>query len=51
MTLEEQQKTQKRIICSRSFGRKITEFEFVRQSICAHAERAAEKLRQERQIC
>lgn len=51
LTLEQQQKAKKQIICFRSFGRKITEFEFVRQSICAHAERAAEKLRQQRQCC
>ncbi|HGJ5892604.1 MAG TPA: translesion error-prone DNA polymerase V subunit UmuC [Arsenophonus apicola] len=51
LTLEQQQKAKKQIICSRSFGRKISEFEFVRQSICAHAERAAEKLRQQRQCC
>ncbi|MFW0003643.1 MAG: hypothetical protein AB8W37_04035 [Arsenophonus endosymbiont of Dermacentor nuttalli] len=44
-------KNQKANNLFRSFGRKITEFEFVRQSICAHAERAADKLRQGRQTC
>ncbi|HGJ5868529.1 MULTISPECIES: translesion error-prone DNA polymerase V subunit UmuC [Arsenophonus] len=51
LTLEEQQNPKKQIICSRSFGNKITNFDFVRQSVCARAERAAEKLREEKQFC
>ncbi|RJT32564.1 translesion error-prone DNA polymerase V subunit UmuC [Rahnella woolbedingensis] len=39
------------IICSRSFGERITQLEDMRQAVCQYAERAAEKLRQERQYC
>ncbi|HEM8835801.1 TPA: Y-family DNA polymerase [Klebsiella aerogenes] len=39
------------IICSRSFGHRITEYEEMRQAICSYASRAAEKLRQEHQYC
>lgn len=39
------------ILCSRSFGEKLTDEQSVRQAICFHAERAAEKLRAERQAC
>ncbi|EGG7716442.1 DUF4113 domain-containing protein, partial [Salmonella enterica] len=39
------------IICSRSFGERVTTYEALRQAICQHAERAAEKLRGERQFC
>ncbi|WP_406812803.1 DinB/UmuC family translesion DNA polymerase [Klebsiella oxytoca] len=30
------------MVCSRSFGVKITEYESLRQAICQHAERASE---------
>lgn len=43
--------TKQQIICSRSFGHRITEYQEMQQAICAYAERAAEKLRAERQYC
>ncbi|HBS0957837.1 DUF4113 domain-containing protein, partial [Klebsiella pneumoniae] len=43
--------TKQQIVCSRSFGVKITEYESLRQAICQHAERASEKLRKEHQYC
>ncbi len=39
------------IICSRSFGERVTDYEHMRQAICSHAFRAAEKLRAEHQYC
>jgi len=39
------------IICSRSFGERITQLQDMRQAVCQYAERASEKLRQERQYC
>jgi DNA polymerase V len=39
------------IICSRSFGERITQLQDMRQAVCQYAERAAEKIRQERQYC
>lgn len=39
------------IICSRSFGDRITAYEDMRQAICSYAARAAEKLRGEHQYC
>ncbi|QMV54232.1 translesion error-prone DNA polymerase V subunit UmuC [Ewingella americana] len=39
------------IICSRSFGDRITQMQDMRQAVYQYAERAAEKLRQERQYC
>ncbi|PVZ84168.1 DNA polymerase V subunit UmuC [Serratia sp. S1B] len=39
------------IICSRSFGQRITQLQDMRQAVCQYAERAAEKLRAERQYC
>lgn len=39
------------IVCSRSFGERVTTYEAMRQAVCQHAERAAEKLRGERQFC
>lgn len=35
---------------SRSFGERITEYDAMRQSVCAYAERVAEKLREDRQF-
>lgn len=49
--LEEAPPPKQQIICSRSFGERITAYEAMRQAICQYAERAAEKLRQERQHC
>lgn len=39
------------IVCSRSFGGRITEYHEMRQAICSYASRAAEKLRGEHQYC
>lgn len=39
------------IICSRSFGERISDYEAMRQAICSYAARAAEKLRAEHQYC
>lgn len=39
------------IVCSRSFGTRITDYNEMRQAVCQYAERAAEKLRQEKQYC
>ncbi|MFI8418125.1 translesion error-prone DNA polymerase V subunit UmuC [Serratia sp. NPDC078593] len=43
--------TKQQIICSRSFGERITEYEQMHQAICLYATRAAEKLRAEHQHC
>lgn len=43
--------TKQQIICSRSFGHRITDYAEMHQAICTYAERAAEKLRIERQYC
>lgn len=41
--------TKQQIICSRSFGHRITQYADMHQAVCAYAERAAEKLRAEHQ--
>ncbi|EHA7828197.1 Y-family DNA polymerase [Salmonella enterica] len=51
ISLEEAPSPKQHIICSRSFGERVTTYEALRQAICQHAERAAEKLRGERQFC
>ena len=51
LDLEEFAPTKQQIICSRSFGHRITQYEEMHQAICAYAERAAEKLRGEHQYC
>lgn len=51
ISLEEAPSPKQQIICSRSFGERVTTYEALRQAICQHAERAAEKLRGERQLC
>ncbi|MDT1894259.1 DNA polymerase V subunit UmuC, partial [Acinetobacter baumannii] len=51
INLEDAPPPKQQIICSRSFGQRITTYESMRQAICQYAERAAEKLRQERQYC
>lgn len=51
ISLEEVPPPKQQIICSRSFGERITTYEAMRQAICQYAERAAEKLRGERQFC
>lgn len=39
------------IICSRSFGEWVSEYEPMRQAVCSYASRAAERLRHEHQYC
>ncbi|MEA9392658.1 Y-family DNA polymerase [Acerihabitans sp. TG2] len=51
INLEEVPSSKQQIICSRSFGERITTYEAMRQAICQYAERAAEKLREEHQFC
>lgn len=48
---EEFAPTKQQIMCSRSFGYRITDYEEMRQAVCTYAERAAEKLRGEKQFC
>lgn len=49
MSLEEAPPAKQQIVCSRSFGEKITEYDSLRQAVCQYAERVSEKLRKERQ--
>lgn len=51
ISLETQAPAKQQIVCSRSFGGRVTELEAMRQAVCRYAERAAEKLRQEKQYC
>jgi DNA polymerase V len=49
MALEQIPATKKQIICSRSFGARVTSRVQMRQAVCEHVTRAAEKLRKEQQ--
>lgn len=49
--LEEAPPAKQQIVCSRSFGERIVTQEDMRQAVCQYTERAAEKLRGERQYC
>ena len=49
--LEQLAQTKQQIICSRSFGERITEFDPMREALAGYMERAAEKLRTEGQRC
>ncbi|AMO48903.1 DNA polymerase V [Enterobacter sp. FY-07] len=49
--LEEFAPAKQEIVCSRSFGGRITDYHEMRQAICSYASRAAEKLRGEHQYC
>jgi DNA polymerase V len=51
LELEEFAPTKQQIVCSRSFGDRVTEYDMMREAICSHAVRAAEKLRGEHQFC
>jgi len=51
LELEEFAPEKQEIICSRSFGERITQYDQMRQAICSYAIRAAEKLRGEHQYC
>ncbi len=48
---EEFAPTKQNILCSRSFGHRITAYEDMHEAVCTYAERAAEKLRAEKQFC
>ncbi len=50
LSLEQQPAVKQQIICSRSFGQRISQFEEMKQAVCTYAARAAEKLRQEGQF-
>lgn len=49
--LEEFAPAKQQIVCSRSFGERITIKTGMQQALCQYATRAAEKLRSERQYC
>ena len=49
--LEEVRKVKQQILCSRSFGVKVTDIGTMRKAVCEYAERSAEKLREEKQRC
>ncbi|WHP29459.1 translesion error-prone DNA polymerase V subunit UmuC [Trabulsiella odontotermitis] len=51
LALEEFAPSKQQIINSRSFSHRITQYEEMHQAVCAYAERAAEKLREEKQYC
>ena len=51
LELEEFAPVKQEIICSRSSGERITDYDAMRQAICSYASRAAEKLRGEHQYC
>lgn len=51
LELEEFAPVKQEIVCSRSFGERVTEYEQMRQAICSYAARSAEKLRAEHQYC
>jgi DNA polymerase V len=47
LSLEDVTPTKQQIICSRSFGKRITMYSEMREAICQYTSRAAEKLRDE----
>jgi len=49
--LEEFVPAKQQIVCSRSFGERITSKVRMQEALCQYATRAAEKLRKERQFC
>ena len=51
ITLEDAPPAKQQIVCSRSFGQRIDTYDEMRQAICRYAQRAGEKLREERQYC
>ncbi|WP_435948047.1 translesion error-prone DNA polymerase V subunit UmuC [Dryocola sp. BD586] len=48
---DEPASAKQQIVCSRSFADKVSEYDPIREAICNHAARAAEKLRGENQYC
>jgi len=51
LELDEFTPMKQEIVCSRSFGEGVTEYEQMRQAICSYAARGGEKLRGEHQYC
>ncbi|EQZ08984.1 protein impB [Escherichia coli UMEA 3391-1] len=51
ISLEEAPPAKQQIVCSRSFGERITDKDAMHQAVVQYAERAAEKLRGESQYC
>ncbi|MEL0636288.1 translesion error-prone DNA polymerase V subunit UmuC [Marinomonas sp. TI.3.20] len=51
LDLESIRPTKQQIICSRSFGHKVTDKQALREAIAKYTTRAAEKLRGERRLC
>lgn len=51
LMLEEEAPLKQHILCSRSFSERSQQYTQVREAICCHAVRAAEKLRFEQQAC
>lgn len=51
LAFEEFAPAKQQILCSRSFGEKVTDYQSMREAIACFAERAAEKLRMEHQYC
>jgi len=51
LQLEDEAAAREQIICSRSFGQRLTHYPHMREAICSYAERAAEKLRQDERYC
>ena len=48
--LDDSPEPKQQIMCSRSFGEKISDYSTLREAICEFSARAAEKLRQENQL-
>ncbi|MEG3135060.1 translesion error-prone DNA polymerase V subunit UmuC [Rouxiella sp. T17] len=51
LEMEEMAPTKQQIVCSRSFGDRVSQYQLMREAICSHASRAAVKLRKEHQYC
>lgn len=51
LDLQEFAPLKQEIVCSRSFGESLSDYDAVRQAVCSYAARAAEKLRDEHQYC
>lgn len=51
LELEEFAPAKQEIVCSRSFGERVTDYEEMRRAVYSYAARAAEKLRGEHQYC
>lgn len=49
--LEEVRKVKEQIISSRSFGKKVEQYDDMHQAVCSYAEQASMKLREEGQLC